>query len=89
MTAEDIIFIYFQEYKTPEITVDDIVDMLIKAMSNDGDVVRTDETLYTSPFGQYLNSKTPFVDKYINPNLYIRKALDPFSHFHSYCKYDF
>jgi len=74
----------YEEYKTPEITVDDIVDMLIKAMSNDGDVVRTDETLYTSPFGQYLNSKTPFVDKYINPNLYLRKALDPFSHFHSY-----
>ena len=61
--------------------------MLIKAMSNDGDIVRTDETLYTSPFGQYLNSKTPIVEKYIDPNLYIRKALDPFSHFHAYGKY--
>ena len=71
-------FFYFQKYETPEITVDDVIDMLIKAMSNDGDVVRTDETLYASPMGQHKSHNKPHRDNYVDPNLFIKHALNPF-----------
>ena len=52
--------------------------MLIKAMSNDGDVVKTDETLNASPMGRHRSSKKPYRDTYVDPNLFIKHALNPF-----------
>jgi len=71
----------FAKYETPEITVDDVIDMLIKAMSNDGDVVRTDETLYASPMGQHKSHSKPHRDNYVDPNLFIKHALNPFRNY--------
>ena len=73
-----------KDYATKEITVDDIVDMLIKAMDNDGDIIKTDDTLYSSPIGKYKSYKVPYVDNYIDPKLYFKKALDPLRNFQGY-----
>merc|ERR1712062_676611 len=68
-------------------TVDDVIDMLIKAMSNDGDVVKTDETLNASPMGRHRSSKKPYRDTYLDPNLFIKHALNPFRNYNpSYYK---
>ena len=75
---------FFKDYATKEITVDDIVDMLIKAMDNDGDIIKTDDTLYSSPIGKYKSYKVPYVDNYIDPKLYFKKALDPLRNFQGY-----
>lgn len=74
----------YDDYKTQEITVDDIVDMLIKAMDNDGDIVKTDETLYSGPIGRFSSYKIPYVDNYIDPKLYFKHVLDPMRHFSGY-----
>ena len=58
--------------------------MLIKAMDNDGDIIKTDDTLYSSPIGKYKSYKVPYVDNYIDPKLYFKKALDPLRNFQGY-----
>ena len=58
--------------------------MLIKAMDNDGDIIKTDDTLYSSPIGKYHSYKVPYVDNYIDPKLYFKKALDPLRNFQGY-----
>lgn len=80
-TADQLKHSNYASYKTPEITVDDVIDMLIKAMSNDGDVVKTDETLNVSPLGRHKTYKKPHTDYYIDPNLYIKHALNPFRNY--------
>merc|ERR1712226_63868 len=80
-TADQLKHSNYANYKTPEITVDDVIDMLIKAMSNDGDVVKTDETLNVSPLGRHKTYKKPHTDYYIDPNLYIKHALNPFRNY--------
>merc|ERR1712079_536287 len=86
-TADQLKHSNYANYKTPEITVDDVIDMLIKAMSNDGDVVKTDETLNASPMGRHRSSKKPYRDTYLDPNLFIKHALNPFRNYNpSYYK---
>merc|ERR1739845_42013 len=55
--------------------------------SNDGDVVKTDETLNASPMGRHRSSKKPYRDTYLDPNLFIKHALNPFRNYNpSYYK---
>ena len=46
-------------------------------MDNDEDIIKTDDTLYSSPIGKYNSYKVPYVNNYIDPKLYSKKALDP------------
>ena len=53
-------------------------------MDNDEDIIKTDDTLYSSPIGKYKSYKVPYVDNYIDPKLYFKKALDPLRNFQGY-----
>jgi len=69
----------FEDYKTKEVTVDDVVEMLIEALDNDQDVVESDRTLHASPFGnQFLHNAFPYQSNYVDPNLIVSKIFSPF-----------
>jgi len=66
-------------YKTKEVTVDDIVEMLVEALENDDDIVQSDKTLHATPFGQSkVFNHWPMNTNYIQPNLILAKLLSPF-----------
>ena len=70
---------WFQNYKTNEVTVDDIISMMVEALENDEDIVESDKTLHASPYGRqdYYNS-WPVMRNYIDPKLIIRKLISPY-----------
>ena len=74
-----IFFLTFQDHKTQEVTVDDIISMMVEALENDEDVVQSDKTLSASPYGrqQYSNS-WPVMNNYVDPNLIIKKLISPY-----------
>jgi hypothetical protein len=67
------------EYKTQEVTVDDIINMMVEALENDEDIVQSDKTLSSSPYGrqEYYNS-WPVMNNYVDPNLILRKLISPY-----------
>merc|ERR1712008_446319 len=69
----------FENYKTNEVTVDDIISMMVEALENDEDIVESDKTLHASPYGrqQYSNSM-PVMNNYVDPNLIIKKLISPY-----------
>jgi len=69
----------FENYKTNEVTVDDIISMMVEALENDEDIVESDKSLHASPYGRqdYYNS-WPVMRNYIDPNLIIRKLISPY-----------
>jgi len=69
----------FENYKTNEVTVDDIISMMVEALENDEDIVESDKTLHASPYGRqdYYNS-WPVMRNYIDPKLIIRKLISPY-----------
>jgi hypothetical protein len=69
----------FEDHKTQEVTVDDIINMMVEALENDEDVVQSDKTLSASPYGrqQYSNS-WPVMNNYVDPNLIIKKLISPY-----------
>ena len=73
------IFFTFQDHKTQEVTVDDIISMMVEALENDEDIVQSDKTLSASPYGrqQYSNS-WPVMNNYVDPNLIIKKLISPY-----------
>ena len=72
-------YLEFQEHKTQEVTVDDIISMMVEALENDEDIVQSDKSLYASPYGrqQYANAM-PVMKNYVDPNLIIKKLISPF-----------
>merc|ERR1719187_1230726 len=68
-----------RNYKTKEVTVDDIISMMVEALENDEDIVESDNSLHASPYGRqdYYNS-WPVMRNYIDPNLIIRKLISPY-----------
>merc|ERR1712121_89641 len=80
----------FENYKTNEVTVDDITSMMVEALENDEDIVESDKTLHASPYGRqsYYNS-WPFTKNYIDPSLILRKLISPYglSGYHGYGGY--
>merc|ERR1712173_248541 len=69
----------FENYKTNEVTVDDIISMMVEALENDEDIVKSDKSLHTSTYGRqdYYNS-WPVMRNYIDPNLIIQKLISPY-----------
>merc|ERR1712238_263742 len=69
----------FEDHKTQEVTVDDIISMMVEALENDEDVVQSDRTMSASPYGrqQYSNSM-PVMNNYVDPNLIIKKLISPY-----------
>jgi len=69
----------FEDYKTKEVTVDDIVEMLVEALENDEDTVESDKSLHSSPYGRqtYFNA-WPHMTDYINPDLILSKLFSPY-----------
>merc|ERR1712166_562138 len=69
----------YEDYKTQEVTVDDIISMMVEALENDEDIVQSDKTLSASPYGrqQYSNS-FPVMNNYVDPNLIIKKLISPY-----------
>jgi len=69
----------FEDHKTQEVTVDDIISMMVEALENDEDIVQSDKTLSASPYGrqQYSNS-WPIMKNYVDPNLIIKKLISPY-----------
>jgi len=69
----------FEDHKTQEVTVDDIISMMVEALENDEDIVQSDNTLSASPYGrqQYSNSM-PVMNNYVDPNLIIKKLISPY-----------
>jgi len=69
----------YKEHKTQEVTVDDIISMMVEALENDEDIVQSDKSLYASPYGrqQYANAM-PVMKNYVDPNLIIKKLISPF-----------
>merc|ERR1712014_238514 len=80
----------FENYKTNEVTVDDIISMMVEALENDEDIVESDKTLHASPYGRqdYYNS-WPVMRNYIDPKLIIRKLISPYglTGYHGYGGY--
>merc|ERR1719367_1670977 len=80
----------FENYKTNEVTVDDIISMMVEALENDEDIVESDKTLHASPYGRqdYYNS-WPIMRNYIDPKLIIRKLISPYglTGYHGYGGY--
>merc|ERR1712212_901044 len=80
----------FENYKTNEVTVDDIISMMVEALENDEDIVESDKTLHASPYGRqdYYNS-WPVMRNYIDPKLIIRELISPYglTGYHGYGGY--
>merc|ERR1712112_553573 len=80
----------FENYKTNEVTVDDIISIMVEALENDEDIVESDKTLHASPYGRqdYYNS-WPVMRNYIDPKLIIRKLISPYglTGYHGYGGY--
>merc|ERR1712018_1016859 len=69
----------FENYKTNEVTVDDIINMMVEALENDEDIVESDKTLHASPYGrQHYYNSWPVAKNYIDPSLIIRKLISPY-----------
>merc|ERR1712186_201531 len=69
----------FENYKTNEVTVDDIINMVVEALENDEDIVESDKTLHASPYGrQHYYNSWPVAKNYIDPSLILRKLISPY-----------
>jgi len=69
----------FENYKTNEVTVDDIINMMVEALENDEDIVESDKTLHASPYGrQHYYNSWPVAKNYIDPSLILRKLISPY-----------
>merc|ERR1719510_938865 len=80
----------FENYKTNEVTVDDIINMMVEALENDEDIVESDKTLHASPYGrQHYHNSWPVAKNYIDPSLIIKKLISPYglSGYHGYGGY--
>jgi hypothetical protein len=66
--------------KKEEVTLDDMMDMMITALQEDKNVVSYDSTRTSNPWtgkSQYYNS-SPFSANYLNPDVLIQKAFSPY-----------
>jgi len=66
----------YENYKTPEVTADNIVEMIVKALEKDEHVVEHDETLHTSPYGTYAHETYPnYAYNFIHPEFEYRQIM--------------